>query len=632
MRARRARSWWVLPHADREKPAWLAPCQPAWTLGCRASPAEPKGANIATVRLSRSVKRADRAKPALYGSVALSSCCHRGSRMTSKSNLLFRFSADQGGNIAIWFALALLPLVFSIGVAVDYSRAATLRTKLQRATDATIVAIAPLASQKSKAELLAIAQTYFAAMMGPDLAKMGGSAARIDDIWISNAQTEMKLYTSAAYPPIIMNIGRLSKDPIPISAYTRTVISNDTFEIALVMDNSGSMGAYVGGRTKMAATKDAAKKLVDTMYASPAIAERTKMSVVPFTLSVKVGAQYYNKTNPSASASWLDLGAKSSIHWENIKLDTRSGAWNPATRFALFKELGVDWAGCVETRPGEHGVKDTPVSQSDGNSYFVPQFAPDEPGTKDQTSTIYSGRFTNSYIDDSNSACQPSSPSSEVDAQQRVCKYRIGGNSSKRSNSRGPNASCDARELTRLTGTAQTIRSAIDGMNASGNTNLFEGFMWGWRTISPNTPFADGRAYGTENNRKIIILMTDGDNVWNSASNTLNRSIYSPFGYYTNNRLASGVTTAAKATTVMDGKTLEACSNAKEKGIIVYTVAFSTPDAPISKAGLSLLTSCASVDPTDSSHRLAYIAATPDEIIAVFEEIARNIGALRIAE
>jgi len=560
-----------------------------------------------------------------------------------KSNPLpLRFCADRGGSIAIWFALALLPLVFSIGVAVDYSRAATLRTKLQRATDATIVAIAPLASQKSKAELLAIAQTYFDAMMDPDLAKMGGSAAQIDDIWISNAQTEMKLYTSAAYPPIIMNIGRLSKDPIPISAYTRTVISNDTFEIALVMDNSGSMGSYVGGRTKMAATKDAAKRLVDTMYASPAIAQRTRMSVVPFTLSVKVGAQYYNKTNPSASASWLDLGAKSSIHWENFKLD--AGAWKPASRFALFDELAYDWAGCVETRPGEHGVKDTPVSPSDGNSYFVPQFAPDEPGcqdNRDHTSgrtTLCSQKFSgysNSYLDDNLGECSSTEePTDPVEAQRRICKYRIHKDRSKRSSnsSRGPNWNCDARELTRLTGTAQTIRSAIDQMNASGNTNLFEGFMWGWRTISPNTPFAEGRPYGTENNRKIIILMTDGDNVWNSANNTLNRSIYSPFGYYTNNRLAPNVTTSGRATTVMDGKTLEACTNAKEKGIIVYTVAFSTADAPISKAGLTLLTNCASVDPTDSSHRLAYIAATPNEIIAVFEEIARNIGALRIAE
>ncbi|WP_348240045.1 hypothetical protein, partial [Salmonella enterica] len=89
-------------------------------------------------------------------------------------------------------------------------------------------------------------------------------------------------------------------------------------------------------------------------YASPAVAERTKMSVVPFTLSVNVGKDYYNKKNPSASAPWLDLDARSSIHWENIKLDTKAGAWNPKSRFALFEELAYEWAGFVETRPGEH--------------------------------------------------------------------------------------------------------------------------------------------------------------------------------------------------------------------------------------------------------------------------------------
>jgi Flp pilus assembly protein TadG len=52
---------------------------------------------------------------------------------------LGRFRDDRSGNIAVLFALALVPVISAIGCAVDYSRAAQLRTKLQAAVDAASV-------------------------------------------------------------------------------------------------------------------------------------------------------------------------------------------------------------------------------------------------------------------------------------------------------------------------------------------------------------------------------------------------------------------------------------------------------------------------------------------------------------
>ncbi len=55
------------------------------------------------------------------------------------NNLIGRFRRDQRGNIAVIFALALLPVLSAIGCAVDYSRATQLRSKLQAAVDAASV-------------------------------------------------------------------------------------------------------------------------------------------------------------------------------------------------------------------------------------------------------------------------------------------------------------------------------------------------------------------------------------------------------------------------------------------------------------------------------------------------------------
>jgi Flp pilus assembly protein TadG len=53
--------------------------------------------------------------------------------------LLGRFRRDQRGNIAVVFALTLVPVLSCIGCAIDYSRATQLRGKLQAAIDAASV-------------------------------------------------------------------------------------------------------------------------------------------------------------------------------------------------------------------------------------------------------------------------------------------------------------------------------------------------------------------------------------------------------------------------------------------------------------------------------------------------------------
>src|SRR5215213_6272345 len=131
---------------------------------------------------------------------------------------------------------------------------------------------------------------------------------------------------------------------------------------------------------------------------------------------------------------------------------------------------------------------------------------------------------------------------------------------------RGTNYNCNAKPLLRLTADATALHASVNAMAANGNTILLEGLMWGWRTISPNAPFADAKPYKTADNEKIIILLTDGMNAWSSANNH-NKSVYSSFGYYGAGRLtdpgSANPTTSAAARAQMEAKTLSACGNAK---------------------------------------------------------------------
>jgi Flp pilus assembly protein TadG len=546
--------------------------------------------------------------------------------------LLQTFSRDQRGVIAVTFALSAMVLVAAIGCAIDYSSAALRRTKLQKATDMAVLVAVKAAPGMTDAQLRDLAtSTIRAAAEDP--------GATIDSLLVTNGRQGVELTTSTTYQTSILGV--LGFDTVALGASSAALTTNLAHEIALVIDNSGSMLASAGGASKMTSAKEAAIKLVDAMTSTTAAAANTRFSVVPFTGAVNVGSQHETST-------WMDRSGLSSIHWNSRNLDERTAlAIAPVTsRFDLFTQLNTRWGGCVETRPGPLATTDDGSNAAVGDTLFVPMFAPDEPGYANDRGLYYypnssSGNWTpewvypNSYLDEDQDGGNPlcrtgknALPESEYVARAKMlCKYK---NPPRyiTDNSRGPNWNCTAKPLVRLTGDKVAVNGAINAMTAFGSTNLLEGFMWGWRSLSPNTPFADGQAYGTANNRKIIILLTDGMNSWSQPHppwTNHNLSQYSSFGYYTDNRIGTGITTPAQARAQMDAKTLEACTNAKAQGVRVYTVGFSVSTDPIDAAGLSLLQSCA----TNSS--MAYVANNSAEIIAVFDDIARNVTSVRVA-
>src|SRR6187399_2914757 len=64
-----------------------------------------------------------------------------------------RFFADRRGNVAAIFALAIIPVVGLVGMAVDYSRGNSVRAALQAALDATALAMARSAPNLTAAQL-----------------------------------------------------------------------------------------------------------------------------------------------------------------------------------------------------------------------------------------------------------------------------------------------------------------------------------------------------------------------------------------------------------------------------------------------------------------------------------------------
>lgn len=525
--------------------------------------------------------------------------------------LFARFFSDDRGVSAVVFAISMAAIGLAAGIAIDYGRIVTDRMRDQRALDAAVLAAS---DSLGETDAVTVGEARLKAFYLAN--RKQNVETDVDNIVIDPATGTVSAKTDTNWEATLLKgvesfFPGISKDR-NISVSTKVQRGSGSVEIALVLDNSGSMSGE-----HIEALRSAASDLADTVFVGEDTSGKVAIGVVPFAASVNVGSI-------NANSAWIDSAGVSSIHSENFA--------EPRSRLQLFGEIGQTWAGCVESRPNGLDVTDAAPVSDTPDSLFVPMFAPDEPGDAGQALSGYS----NSYLDDDGGQCERYEeicvkysrrgnckktetirlPNTE--AQARTCKYfdqfRSGGS--------GPNALCTTQPILPLNSTKSQVKSAIAGMLASGNTNIKEGVAWGWRVLSPGVPFTQGRAYGGADNRKIMILMTDGENYYAHRSNP-NKSVYAAHGYASKGRLGTDLSRRQAYTTYLNARTKAVCDHAKAAGIEIYTVAFRLENDPTTKA---LLSYCAS----DSDK--VFAASNGSLLVQSFRNIGRQITALRLSE
>ena len=517
------------------------------------------------------------------------------------------FHNDDRGVVAVIFAIAFSALFLLSAIAIDYGRTGAELVRVQNAVDSAALAASHrlgLPDQDTAGPEKAAA--YFAANMAKH-----PNVGILQDIKLDAANGEVNAKAKGTLLTSLLKAAGIHE--LGFNANSTIRRGRGTVEIALVLDNSGSMaGTYI------ADLRTAAQNLVDVVFTGFEGTEKVKVGVVPFAGAVNVGPAHVN-------ASWMDTTGLSPAHFENFDA--------PKTRFDLLQQMGATWAGCVEVRPSPHDVTDSVPNELTPASLFVPMFNPDEPDSANDNGDSYG----NSYLPDYGGTC-PAPPSTctaykkdgvtcktwsqppvltPKDAQARVCKYP---GASINSGAGGPNYLCDSVPIMPLTSDKAAVKSLVGSLQAKGGTNVLEGVMWGWRVLSPEAPFTEGKDYNDPDNDKFLLVMTDGEN-WHQARSNHNKSSYHSFGYASNGRLGTNYSTSALVTQ-MTTKTLAACQNAKAAGIKVYTVAFRLgSESPIR----AMLASCA------SGATETYVASDGQTLIQAFESIGREIARLRVA-
>ncbi len=243
---------------------------------------------------------------------------------------LRRLGRDRKGNVAITFALGLIPILAFVGTAVDYSRANAFKVQFQAALDSTALMVAESAATMTSDELQAAAESYFTALLDSPDAK----DITVKTSYSTSAGSSVDVEGTAKIDTIFM--GMFGYHTLDIGASTNTKWGSTRLRVALVLDNTGSMSSD----GKIDALKTATKNLLTQLKDAVTVNGDVYVSIIPFAKDVNLGAASYG-------ASWIDW-----TEWdeENGTCSKKSGKgkgckkknWTPANHNT--------WNGCVMDR------------------------------------------------------------------------------------------------------------------------------------------------------------------------------------------------------------------------------------------------------------------------------------------
>lgn len=367
-----------------------------------------------------------------------------------------RFAAADDGNIAVIFAIALVPLLGFVGAAVDYTRANAARSSMQAALDSTALMVSKDLSQGiiTTSQVATKAQAYFNALYTNTDAKS-----------VSVSATYTPNSTSGSYV-LVNGSGNVNTDFLKVAGFPTLNFNTSStatwgsvrMRVAMALDNTGSMA----DDGKMPAMQTAAKNLVDQLSALAKNAGDIYISIIPFAKDVNVGASNYNQ-------SWVDFS-----DWDaDPANDSKGTCSNPAktTKSSCTQSNKTwtpdhsKWTGCVTDRDQNYDTTNTAPTSS------VTGFPAEEYGLSFFGFTIgsYCKAGNNPYL-------QPIMP---------------------------------------LSYDWTAIKAKIDAMEPTGMTNQGIGMAWAWMSLTQSAPLNAPAKDPTYTYKDAIILLSDGLNTQN---------------------------------------------------------------------------------------------------------------------
>src|SRR5947209_14227136 len=272
-----------------------------------------------------------------------------------------RFGRAEDGNIAVIFAIALLPILGFVGAAVDYTRANAARSSMQAALDTTALMLSKdlSAGTITTAQIATKAQAYFAALYTNSDAKSVSVNATYTPS--SAMGSTVQVTGSGAVTTDFMKVAGFPN--INFNSSSTAAWGTVRMRVAMALDNTGSMA----DDGKMPAMQSAAKNLIDQLSGLAKTPGDIYVSIIPFAKDVNVGASNYDQ-------SWVDF-----THWDNDPANDPRGTCSKSqcksktqceSKNKTWTPDHSQWNDCVWDRDQNYDTMNTAPSSGNAPTLF----------------------------------------------------------------------------------------------------------------------------------------------------------------------------------------------------------------------------------------------------------------------
>ncbi|MGB3627593.1 MAG: pilus assembly protein TadG-related protein [Henriciella sp.] len=497
---------------------------------------------------------------------------------------------DRRGNVAMIFALAIIPIIGVAGFAMDTQLAFSQKGKIQHAVDsATLAGARMLQTTKSVSKVRKHTRAYFDAITAD-----AGNNLVCDTLDVKIVgEEEIETSTRCYQPTTLTRI--FGRETIEFGVLSTATYGIGKLDVAFVFDISGSMR---GG--PLDDLQNAAQAAADTLLPEPGASGEgdVRIAMVSYNSMIDAGEYFEEVTGLKKNRTYSAVNNyreeeeyeeeyttwEQDCQWECKRYSGRSG------RCRDWDYVCGDWEEVTRTRTNSRWVDKTEIVTKSMSSTCVWERDGDSKFTDDQPEQYMTGDLVNTLQERTVNGGDSGSNTEGFMA----AGYAYWDDYYDRWHTTG--TECLDVQPFELNDNATQIEKYIDDLYANRGTAGHQGIAWGWYLISPKWKAvfdgtAEPLAYDEPDSTKAMIVMTDGE---------FNSQFYSSQG---------GSTAQAKAV----------CDEIKDAGVIIYTVAF---DAPAE--GVAVLDYCA------SGEEFAFRASNGQELLDSYQAIAAAISDLRI--
>ena len=502
-------------------------------------------------------------------------------RDKSKRSFLKRFMRAKKGATALIFSVMAVPVMALAAGVVDYGSALRVKSELTNVLDAAVLAATQAYALDDSVDTTKMINDFIAKNYS-DAGKVLLSSDLTVDAPVIDESGEITATLNVKVPTNFLTL--VGFNEFDFSLDSSAIVGGRSIEVALVLDNTWSMHG-----DKLTSLKSSAQTLIDKLMVVGT--ENVKIALVPFADYVNIGMDNRGEPGLDIPSNFTHSYVKpaGTNCWNTYPDSTRECTNNPYQDTCYAD--GVPYT-CTKSNWSCTGERGTPVEQCE-----------DYPETTKSKDYKWFG-------------CMASRPH-DLNVRDEDYATGVPGLMQK-----SDNICKHISPLTRMTDDKGVVDAAITAMKADNTkrlTNIPTGLAWGWRSISDISPFADGVAYDDDAVTKVIVLMTDGANTIQMRKrddvSTQNHS-GQVWAHDLDEKHGADIS-------VTNGYTAELCSNIKEKGVVIHTIAF---DVEEGSSVEDLMKACA------ANGGQYFDADDADELAAAFKKIALALLNLRLSK